>query len=40
MKCFVEDPNEICLADNCQCPCHDELWDSYSKYVEEHPDGR
>lgn len=27
--CGIEDKNEICLADNCQCQCHDEFWKSY-----------
>jgi hypothetical protein len=26
LVCYAEDPDEICLADSCRCPCHDDLW--------------
>ncbi len=26
MKCGDEDKNEVCLADNCKCQCHDDFW--------------
>lgn len=28
MKCGSEDKDEICLADNCKCHCHDDFWES------------
>jgi hypothetical protein len=36
MKCGIEDPNEICFADSCKCPCHDEMWAEYNKMCEDH----
>jgi hypothetical protein len=32
LVCFCEDPCEICLADNCMCHCHNDLWDALEKY--------
>ena len=38
--CNCDDPNEICVADNCKCPCHDELWKSYNEYCEQHKESK
>jgi len=38
MKCGREDPNEICLADQCMCCCHDEFWAGVDKWYEENKD--
>ena len=27
--CGIDDPGELCLADDCRCPCHDEIWRQY-----------
>jgi len=31
LKCGDDDKNELCLADNCKCPCHDDFWNGCEK---------
>jgi hypothetical protein len=34
--CGIDDADELCLADSCKCPCHEEFWNQYNKFMEAH----
>jgi len=31
--CGIDDARELCLGDNCRCPCHDEFWKEYNEVM-------
>ena len=33
--CGIDEPDEICIASGCECPCHDELWRKYNEEMKD-----